>query len=367
MSDQPLIYLNHAGTSWPKPEPAIAAAQQLLTEDPLAWPDRFSRAHAKIADFFHVAPDRLLLTPSCTAALDLAISDHAWQPGDRVLTTSYEHHAVIRPLTKLERRGVIVERVPASPHGLVDLEAVESALQAGGVRMVAMTAASNVTGQLVPTAEITELAHAHGALMLVDGAQIAGWWDLDVLAMSADLFTFAGHKGPHAPWGVGGLIVAPHVTMNSPLAVCEVSGEGRCATMPGYCDAGSVNLVAVVGMEAACTWLIRSHPNRLAEARRRTAQFLAGVRELPLTLHGDSPLESRMPTVAIAASSLTTTELGKRLAASKVMVSAGFQCAAEAHQALGTDQTGVVRFSLGPTTGDDEIQATLEILRHLVG
>ena len=120
-----------------------------------------------------------------------------------------------------------------------------------------MTAASNVTGDLLPVPEIVTLAHEHGALALIDGAQVAGWMPLDVAALDVDLLAFTGHKGPHAPWGIGGLYVSERVQMASPNAVCElpVGGGATCAPMPGYCDVGSVDRAALAGLEAGLRWL----------------------------------------------------------------------------------------------------------------
>jgi len=217
------IYLNHAGTSWPKPPPVVAATGSTFHAEPARWPELFAAAHETAADFFHVEPSRLLLTPSCTAALQLAVQDHSWRPGDRVLTSHFEHHALQRSLVKLEDLGVVVTALPYSDEEPIPLDALEAELKRGSVRLLALTAACNVTGRLLPISEATALAHRFGALALIDGAQIAGWWDLDVAALEADLFTFAGHKGPQAPWGVGGLYVRPDLGMKCPAAVCDVA------------------------------------------------------------------------------------------------------------------------------------------------
>jgi len=269
------IYLNHAGTSWPKPPTVVAATESTFHGDPGHWPALFAAAHETVADFFHAEPSWLLLTPSCTAALQLAVHDHSWRPGDRVLTSHFEHHAQQRSLVKLEEQGVTVTTLPYSDEEPIQLEALEAELKLGAVRLLALTAACNVTGRLLPISEATSLAHRFGALVLIDGAQIAGWWDLDVTALQADLFTFAGHKGPQAPWGVGGLYVRPALTMKCPAAVCdmnELQARSAAAVMPGYCDAGSVNLAALAGLAAACQWLASPAQEGRLQTARRLAQ-----------------------------------------------------------------------------------------------
>ena len=372
MDDRSTVYLNHAGTSWPKPPPVVDAAAAASISDPATWPELFSNAHQTVADFFHVDSERLLLTPSCTAALQLGVLDHPWKPGDRVLTSRFEHHALQRSLEKLADWGVEIVQLPPTDSDLIDLSALEAELQAGRVRLVAITAACNVTGQLLPYAEVIELAHRYQALALIDGAQIAGWWDLDIADLGVDLFTFAGHKGPQAPWGVGGLYVAPHVAMHTPWATCAATAaEGsppRCASMPGYCDAGSVNLVALAGLAAGCQWLSEAaQRNRLEQARQLADSFAVAVRPLPgVTLHHDVPAADKMPTVAISVADSPAANEAARLSRLGVITSGGFQCAAQAHQALGTAESGVLRFSFGPLSDRDDVVRAIQLVTRNV-
>lgn len=365
------IYLNHAGTSWPKPLPVLEATERAWHRDPMEWPAVFHSSHKTISSYFHVEPSRLLLTPSCTGALSVALMDHDWKTGDRVLTSQYEHHALQRGLAKLGEMGVEVFQVPANGTELVDLEILESQLQLGQVRLVAFTAACNVTGQLLPINEIVELAHQYGALVLLDGAQVAGWLDLDLLAMKVDLFTFAGHKGTQAPWGIGGLYVSADVEMNSPLAACDIADtqqRSKCAPMPGYCDTGSVNLSALAGMDAAVDWLSETlQADRLERARLLTQEFTNALRNFPgVKILGDVPVQMKVPTVAITSDKMSTTKIATRLKENGIVASAGFQCAPQAHSALGTALDGVVRFSFGPQTQDWEMRSTVECLKSIL-
>ncbi len=371
MHETHTLYLNHAGTSWPKPTPVLEAAAGVASLDPAGWPALFESAHRQVAEFFHVDSSRLLLTPSCTAAISIGVSDHDWQTGDRAITSGYEHHALHRTLVKLSERGVVIVTLPHRADELIDLDALELELKAGGVRLLALSAACNVTGQLLPIREAIDLAHQYGALVLVDGAQIAGWWDLDLHDLKADLFTFAGHKAPHAPWGVGGLYVSPGTSMNCPYATCqraESQPAATCATMPGYCDVGSVNLAAVAGMAAACRWL--NEPRRrngLQESRKLASDFCESLRDLPgLVLHGDVPWEKKVPTVAITLENRASSDVGEALRERGLIASGGHQCAPQAHQSLGTDSSGVVRFSFGLENTASDVTQAVELLRELL-
>jgi len=342
-----VIHLNHAGTSWPKPEPVRAAVRAALEADVATWPETFAQHHREVATWLGAEPSRLLLTPGCTSALAVAVADQPWEDGDRILVDALAHHALYRPVWTSGRDHVVV----------ATLEEIESELRAGGVRLVCVSWAANVTGALAPVEEVLALARRHGARVLVDAAQVAGWIDLDVAALGADMLAFAGHKGPQAPWGVGGLYVAPGLEMRSPLATCEVGVE--CSAMPGYCDTGSVDRAALAGLVAGIGWLAE-RPDRLVRARRQIAR-LTGALPDDAVVVGPRDATAKMPTLAFTWREPPAV-VAARLRERGVLVSAGIQCAPLAHDTLGTEPDGVVRLSVGPATSDDAIDAACEAL-----
>lgn len=366
-----MTYLNHAGTSWPKPAPVRVAVARALESSPASWAEDFDAGRRRVSTTLGVRdPERLLLTPGCTSALALAVADLPWEPGDRVLVSGLEHHALARPTQLLAARGVERTVIPRAPDGPLDLEQLRAELGRGSVRLVAMTAACNVTGELLPLEEVTALAHEHDALCLVDGAQLAGWVDLDLAQLGVDLFAFAAHKGLQAPWGLGGLYVAPHVSLASPSAACELPAPGTapaCATMPGYCDAGSVDRVALAGLVAALDWLdAPERADRLERARAQVERLAGALERRPdVQLHGTRDPATRLPTIAFTVLGRAPAEVARELAAAGLVVGAGLQCAPLAHESLGTAPSGVVRLSAGPTTCEEDVAAALEALAAL--
>lgn len=357
-----VVHCNHAGTSWPKPSGVAAAMQHALLADPTEHATIFAKAHAAIARGLGLAfPERLLLTSSCTHALTVAIGDLPWQTGDVVLTSSLEHHALARPVRKLVlERGVVHERAPYAPGRPFDLEFAERVLRGGRVRLVAVTGASNVTGELLPLREIGELAHRHGALFLLDAAQIAGTWREAPGDHGADLVVFAGHKGLQGPLGIGGLWAAPHVQFNCPAAVCEIGRDdaGRTiAPFPGFCDVGSVNLPAAAGLAAGIEWLHslsatdRDRPLRLAR-RLRTAIV---DRPRCRVLSGDG---GHTGATALQIHGLPLERTEAHFAAHGIVVRAGSHCAPMALEALGIP-AGCLRISFGVTNRDDDVDTVL--------
>ncbi|MEM6926437.1 MAG: aminotransferase class V-fold PLP-dependent enzyme [Myxococcota bacterium] len=332
------LYLNHAGTSWPKPRAVTDAFAGALASPPDRWADDFTRAHEAVANAFGIATGTLLPTPGATSALAVAIADLVpWQRGDRVLTSGMEHQALMRPLERLGARGVIVSQVPRGD-GPLDLEALERALRERPVRLVALSVAANVTGEILPYREAVALAHAHGARCLLDGAQAAGWLPLDLAALGVDLFAFAGHKGPQAPYGIGGLYVRPELER------------------AGYCATGSVDRPALVALAAGLALMAERAPLYAAraatEAFREAATRLDGVRAV-----GEGP---RLPTCSLVVEGRAPGELARALAARGVVVNGSTHCAPHAHRTLGT--TGTLRFSFGPTSALEDAEHAVQML-----
>lgn len=356
-------YCNHAGTSWPKPPGVAEAMQHALLADPAEHAALFANAHAAIAGFLDVAAtsDRLLLASSCTQALSVAIGDLPWEAGDLVLTSSLEHHALARPVQKLAReRGVVHERSPYAPGRPFDLDFAERVLRTGKVRLVAVTGASNVTGELLPLHELATLAHAHGALLLVDEAQTAGTWPVTAVELGADLVVFAGHKGMQGPLGIGGLWAAPHVRFVCPAAVCEIGradGGHAIAPFPGFCDTGSVNLPAAAGLAAGLAWRAGLPTHDRHRPLRLRARLLAELDEYPqCRLLGGGGAHTG--TLSLTIDGLSLDRAQAHFATHGIVVRAGSHCAPMALAALG-EPAGCLRISFGPSNRDDDVDAVL--------
>lgn len=369
------VYLNHAGTSWPKPDVVLRAADATWRSDPLDWSAQFVRDHRTVAAFFGVEdPAQLLLTPSCTSAINVAVHDHFWNPGDRVLISAWEHHALHRPAAKLAEYGVDVEVLPHTEADPVILESLEHELKQGRVKLVAITAACNVTGDLLPIHDVIRLAHEYESRVLIDAAQVAGWLDLNLAELGADLVTFAGHKGPLAPWGIGGLYLRPGLQMNSPAAICEIKYDSQTGktqpppSLPGYCDVGSVNRPALAGLAAGVQWLGETgRQDRLTDARRLTQLFYDACQDMDrVNVYGSSDRSERMPTVAFNFEGVSSTDVAKQFLHRDVIVSGGLQCAPLAHKSLGTNPDGAVRLSVGPSTSEQDIQTAIAALGEIV-
>ena len=375
------IYLNHAGTSWPKPSVVGEAVQDAMDASPAQWPRRFDEAHQAIAEYFGVdRPEQILLTPGCTSALAVGIGDTAIGSGTRVLTTRWEHHALHRPLLKLTSTGVRVDYIPSNvreqpdgPGGGIDLDWLEKELAKRDVEFVAMTAACNVTGELFPYQEVIRLAKQYDSMVLIDAAQIVGWQRLDLARLGADIVAFGGHKGLQAPWGIGGLYLSDRARMQCVSARCDLPSQDKSVAehspRPGYCDVGSVDQFALAGLHAAIEMLSRQDADiSLANGRKQIERIRAGLESMDrVRFFGPTEPSQRMPTLALKVSASSSAQIASRLKQHGLIVGSGIQCAPLAHQSLETQDHGLVRLSVGLGQADEEIDAAINRLRLTLG
>lgn len=343
------IYLNHAGTSWPKPpEVRAAAAAAMRPEASSRWDDDFFVQHEVVAHAFGLAASELLLTPGCTGALALAVGDFAWSEGDVAVVDGLAHQALHGPVRRLASRGVDVEVIGLAD-GELDLEGLEACIRRRPVRLVALSMGANVTGAVLPYAEVIALAHRHGARVLLDAAQTVGWLSLEPHRLGADMVAFGGHKGLRGPWGIGGLFVAADVPILAPRVP-------NPPVRPNYCDGGSVDRAALAGLAAAVS-LLNEHD--LARARGQVARLQETAEARGAEVVGPRDAGRRLPMLAFVPRRKPVGAVAGELRGRGLVVSGGLQCAPLAHHHLGTAPEGVVRLSVGPSTSDAEIDAAI--------
>jgi len=373
------IYVNNAGTSWPKAPRVIEAASAALAAPPEASRQVLAAAHAEVCRALGVMqPERLLLTGSCTAALALVLGDLPLQEGDVVLTSALEHHALLRPLQQLVlRRGIVLETSPYAPGSPFDLDFARELLRGGQVRLIAVSGASNVTGELLPVEELGRLAHEHGVPVLLDAAQTMGVVPIDVSAMAVDMLVFAGHKGPLAPHGIGGLWVAPRVVLQSPAAVCAIEAAAadagvdghatlrratpRCASFPGDCDVGSMNLAAAAGLAAALRWRREQKEDVFRQARLLRARLHEALGDVASCRVLGGQHAPHTAALSLVMDDLPLARAEAHFAERGIALRAGQHCAPYALQAIGAPE-GTVRVSFGPFNQNSDIDAIVEAI-----
>lgn len=333
-------------------------------------------ARRQIATLIGAAsPSQVVFTFNGTDSLNLALHG-LLAHGGRVVTTAAEHNSVLRPLRLLEERGQIeVARVAVDGSGLVDAEEVRLAL-ARGARLLTITHASNVTGAIQPVAELARVAHACGALVLVDAAQTAGELHIDVATLDCDLLAAPGHKGMLGPLGTGFLYIRPGIERE--LESFRQGGTGseswqdrQPEGLPDKYESGNLNVPGLAGLCAAAGWLLARGVENIAEHARRLSQRLyEGLASIDgVRVYGPRDPAARVGIVSIGLEQLEPQAAAAALdTAFGIQTRAGLHCAPLMHAALGTlHGGGTLRFSVGPFNTDEEIARTVAAVEELAG
>lgn len=381
---KPVIYLDNAATTWPKP-PGVAEAVIYYMNEVGANPGRAGHrlaveaartvyaAREAVAGLFN-APDplRVVFGANATEALNLALQG-LLRPGDHAITSSMEHNSVMRPLRALECRGVAVTVVGCSPQGFLDPAMVEAAIRPE-TRLIALNHASNVVGTILPVAEVGRIARRHGRLLLVDAAQTAGVFPIDMEADAIDLLAFTGHKSLYGPMGTGGLVIGARVDPHQ-LEPLKRGGTGSRSEreeqpdfLPDACESGTPNAAGLAGLEAGIGWVRRRGVDAIrAHEVALTQQLIAALQAIPgVTVYGSLDATRQTATVSFNIAGLEPSEVGLRLDDEHaILCRVGLHCAPAAHKTLGTFPSGTVRFGLAALNRAEEIDAAVDAVRRL--
>jgi cysteine desulfurase family protein len=377
---KPVIYLDNAATTWPKPEPVYVAMDTAMREhggNPGRGSHRLSVAAQQLVEdtrqdvcrlFNAPCAERVVFTLNCTDALNLILKGLI-KPGHRVITGPFEHNSVVRPLHSLHRAGATVIQCQATPGGRVDLDHFRD-LCGQGVDFVVMSHVSNITGCMTPVQDVVAIARDQGALIILDAAQSAGSVEIDLSSLGVDALAAPGHKGLCGPMGTGVLVLSADL----PVAPFREGGSGADSRSeahpqpyPWRLEGGTLNVPGIAGLGAGVRFVesagIRAVAEREAGLARRLIEGLGmvdGVR-----VFGSAPrpqtgvVSFRIDGVDVALTGMLLDE------SHGIAVRTGLHCAPAAHRAIGSFPEGTVRASLGPFNTDADVAALVSAVRDI--
>jgi cysteine desulfurase / selenocysteine lyase len=330
----------------------------------------YEGARATVADHFGAGDRReIVFVRNATEAINLVA--RAWGvanvgAGDRLVLTEMEHHSNIVPWQQLAvATGAEIDWVPVTDDGLLDLEALERALERGP-KLVAVAHVSNVLGTENRIAEISRLAHAAGALVLADAAQAAPKLPVDVGELGVDFYAVTAHK-LYGPTGVGALWARLELLREMPpfmgggSMIRRVSKDGTTyADPPTRFEAGTPAIAQAIGMAAALRWLDALGMEAVVAHEREIAAYAIGrLEEVPgLRVIGPGAEPGRLGPVSFELEGVHPHDVAEILDRHGVAVRAGHHCAQVLMDRLGVPATA--RASFGVYTTPEEIDRLVE-------
>ena len=375
-----MIYFDNAATTMRKPDCVAQAVTEALCSlgnsgrgvhsGALSASRIIYDTRVALAELFGAeSPERIAFTANSTQALNIAIKG-ILNPGDHVITTALEHNSVLRPLYELEERGVQLTILPADLIGNICYEDFEKEIRPN-TKAIVTTHGSNLTGNLLDLGRIGKIAKEHNLIYIVDAAQTAGVFHIDVQKMHIDILCFTGHKGLLGPQGTGGIYVREGVEVRPLLS----GGSGvqtylrtHPAQMPTALEAGTLNGHGIAGLGAAVRYLQETGLDRIrAKEQELMMAFYDAVREIPgITVYGDFTDSNRCAIVTLNIRDYDSGEVSDALSLEyDIATRPGAHCAPLMHKALETVEQGAVRFSFSHFNTKEEIKIAVAALREL--
>ncbi len=378
----PPIYLDSAATTH-KPERVIqkmddfyrteySTVNRSVYKNSLRSTEKIFQAREKVAAFIHAeSSDNIVFTKGTTEALNLIAFSFArenLQSGDSLCVIETEHHANIVPWQIVAKeKGADLIVIPVDDQGKIQMAVLQEKLSPR-TKLVCVAHMSNVTGIIHPIAEIAALAHAVGAVVVVDGAQSVSQLPIDVQKLGADFFVFSGHK-LYGPTGVGVLYgkkeilegMVPYQTGGDMIE--KVTFENTTfRKIPYRFEAGTPMIAEIIGLSEAIDFLNEVGMENIAASEKKLLTYLLSrLSEIPgIRLIGEAPSKGAM--VSFVIEGLHHLDIGSFLDSRGIAVRTGHLCAQPTMERFGIP--GAVRVSLGIYNCFEDIDRCIEALKE---
>ena len=378
-----MIYLDNAATTYPKAEEvyrkmdeanrqlavnagrgsyALARVAQNLIEETRISLCRLAHAESVAEVFF---------TASATAAFNQIIGGLPFTAQSQVYYSPYEHNAVMRVLHLYQSRiGFTLTELPLiEDTGAIDLVQLQFLFSTKKPDYCFISQVSNVTGYILPTAEITAMAKQYQAVVCIDAAQACGLIPVDLRQLAADFYVFAGHKTLYGPFGAAGFFKRSGTV----LQTCIAGGTGTDSlnlemprTGPERFEAGSHNLPAIAGLHAALQELPPPE-TLLAFEQELTHSLVEGLRRNPNVKLYLPPEDTHVGIVSLNLRGYQASEVGTILDEDyDIAVRTGFHCAPCVHAHLkDMEHAGTVRVSIGRFTTQEDVEKVVKAMKEI--
>ena len=369
-----MIYFDNAATTRVKPKEVLEAFNYYVTEIGTS-PGRGSyslgvqasrmlyQSRKTVAKFFGVGnPENVVFTKNSTEGINFFFNGFL-QKGDHVIISPYEHNAVLRPLHNLKERGIIDYSV-LPEEVIYDAEhQLEKYIQ-DNTKLLAITLASNLTGQLVFNTQISQIANKRNIKMFVDASQGAGKKLLDMQRDGIDVLAFTGHKDLMALPGVGGvcskdsLNIAPFIQGGTGIHGDEYTNP---QAYPDAYEAGTLNMPAIWSLKAAIDYIEKNIEFNIQHESALLQMLINGLRkDKNIVLYNVE--RPRVPTICFNVKDIPSSDVVAYLDKQRVCVRGGIHCAILAHKQIGTVETGAVRVSLNAYNTKEEVETFIHII-----
>jgi cysteine desulfurase / selenocysteine lyase len=383
VNGRPLIWMDNAATTQ-KPQSVIDSLSRFYERDnsnihraahtlAARATDAYEGAREKVQRFLGASDaSEIVFVRGTTEAINLVANTFGRKyirAGDEIILSTLEHHANIVPWQMLaQATGAVIKVIPINDRGEINMGEYTRLLNSR-TRIVSITQVSNSLGTVVPVAEMTHLAHRHGARVLVDGAQAVSHMPIDVQAIGCDFYVFSGHK-LFAPTGIGALYAKQELLEDLPpwqgggSMIRHVTFEETIySDPPAKFEAGTPNIADAVGLGTAIDYITRLG---MSNIERYEHEITAYATERLARIPGLRPIGTALNKVSVLSfilDDIPTEQVGQMLAQEGIAVRAGHHCAQPSLRHFGLATT--VRPSLAFYNTRAEIDRLVEVIKNI--
>ena len=380
-----VIYLDNAATSL-TPEPVVqrmieyyheyrANVERGIYRLSQKASEEYGKARSKVAKLINARrEDEVVFTKNATESINLIANGIEWRKGDKIVTTLMEHHSNLIPWQRLnQQRGIDLVVVKPDREGTFNLSDFESTID-DRTRLVALTHVSNILGAIAPIEEVAKVAHSHGSLLLMDGAQSVPHMTVDVRRIGCDFLAFSGHK-MLGPTGIGVLYMRRE--LEGEIQPQSIGGGGikdvtqdrySLAETPARFESGTPPIAEAIGLGEASEYILREGFENVAAHERRLANRIC--KELQtmnrVEVYGPSNPDHRTGIVSFNIAQVNPHDVALALDISgNIMVRSGFHCCMPLVKDVLGLREGTVRASVYLYNTVQEVDRLLELISEI--
>ena len=379
--NEKIAYFDNAATTFPKPECVYEFMNDFyrncggnsgrgnhglaITSGKL-----ISETRTLIKELLHCQTKEVIFTPSATFALNMIIQGLIYSGAKNIYISPFEHNAITRVLHHFEKQNLIVVHQLKLENLSFNFERIKYQFEEIKPDLVICTHASNVTGIILPVAELCNLSKSFGATTVIDMAQTCGLVDLDCENQNIDFAVFAGHKTLYGPTGIGGFVMNQNIALPPVIfggtGVDSINPE-MPSSIPEKYEMGTQNILGIAGLNASLKWILNIGIEILykkeIENRNRLIELLNNFDFVkPVGIWESSKY---VGIVSVLIEGISSDSAENIFTEQGIALRGGLQCSPLAHKFLGTNPAGTVRFSTSYFTSEEDFLHLEKVLKYL--
>lgn len=379
--NEKFVYFDNAATTFPKPECVYEFMNEFyrncggnagrgthglaMTSGKL-----ISETRTLIKELLHCQTKEVIFTPSATFALNMIIQGLIYSGAKNIYISPFEHNAITRVLHHFEKQNLIVVHQLKFENFDFNFERIKYQFEEIKPDLVICTHASNVTGIILPVAELCNLSKSFGATTVIDMAQTCGLVDLDCGNQNIDFAVYAGHKTLYGPTGIGGFVMNQNIVLPPVIfggtGVDSINPE-MPSSIPEKYEMGTQNILGIAGLNASLKWILNIGIEILykkeIENRNRLIELLNNFDFVkPVGIWESSKY---VGIVSVLIEGISSDSAENIFTEQGIALRGGLQCSPLAHKFLGTNPAGTVRFSTSYFTSEEDFLHLEKVLKYL--